>query len=75
MNHFKLYNNWNTKPLFQYLKMKYLFNYKIDHVAYRSFNKKNLMLNYEKEGYKLQPEKYNFINHNANALWLKNEKI
>ena len=63
MYHLKIYNNWTH----------YVSNYKIDHIAYRSFDKSILVNHLMNKGYKLQNDNYHFVRHNASATWLQNK--
>jgi len=72
MNHIKMYTNWKNTTLFKYIQHNYIQNYKIDHIAYRSFNKNIIINNLINNGYKVQNDNYNFNRHNASAVWLKN---
>jgi hypothetical protein len=74
MNHFKILKKWTNEPIFRYLKTKYITGYKIDHIAYRSFNNKQVISYLTEDNYQVQIDKYNFKNHNASAIWLKNTK-
>lgn len=74
MNHIKLFRKWVNEPIFQYLKSKYISGYKIDHIAYRSFNNKYVVSDLTTNNYQIQKDKYNFKNHNATAIWLKNNR-
>ena len=74
MNHLKLFNKWKIDPIFQYLKTTYISEFKIDHIAYRSFNKKPIIHNLCKNNYEIQKNNYNFEKHNASAIWLKNTR-
>ena len=71
MNHIKMYTNWKNTTLFKYIQHNYIQNYKIDHIAYRSFNKNIIINNLINNGYKVQNDNYNFNRHNASAVWLK----
>ena len=70
----KLFNNCKKYTLFKYIQNKYLPNSKIDHVAYRSFDKNIIINQLENNEFKKQSDKFNFIRHNAHATWLKNNK-
>lgn len=67
-----MYTNWKNTTLFKYIQHNYIQNYKIDHIAYRSFNKNIIINNLINNGYKVQNDNYNFNRHNASAVWLKN---
>ena len=68
----QIYNNCKKNTLFKYICREYLPNHKIDHIAYRSFNKNIIINNLENNGFKKQCDNFNFENHNAHAVWLKN---
>lgn len=70
----QLYNVWRTNSIFKYLKKNYILDSKIDHIAYRSFEKKKKVNYLKSEGYKEQKDKYNFKRHNASAIWLKHDR-
>ena len=70
----QLYNVWRTNNIFKYLKKNYMLDSKIDHVAYRSFEKKKMVDYLKSKGYKEQKDKYTFQRHNASAIWLKHDR-
>ena len=74
MNKLILSNSWKQNTTFQYITTNYITHYKIDHLAFRSFDKNKIVNNLENNGYQPQKDNYQFTRHNAKAIWLKNDK-
>ena len=69
MNKLILSNSWKQNTTFQYITTKYITHYKIDHLAFRSFDKNKIVNNLENNGYQPQKDNYQFTRHNAQAIW------
>ena len=74
INKLILSNSWKQNTTFQYITTNYITHYKIDHLSFRSFDKNIIVNNLSNYGYQPQNDYYKFTRHNAEAIWLKNDK-
>ena len=65
-------NLFKNNSVFKYIINKYISSYKLDHIAYRSFNKNKIIKKYINNNFIIQKDLYKFPKHNAHAIWLNN---
>ena len=65
-------NILKNNNIFRYIVNRYISNYNIDHIAYRSFNNNKIIKKYLNNNFIIQKDLYKFPKHNTDAIWLKN---